>query len=149
MKILLLQGPNLNRLGARPSGLYGSLTLTELHARLEERARELGCQLLPFQSNHEGALIDFLQEHQGSGDGVILNPGALTHYGLSLRDAVAECSLPVIEVHLSNIHARESWRRRSVFGDVVRAQVAGLGWRGYLAALEALVAMIREESGEG
>lgn len=144
-RILVINGPNLNRLGARDPALYGTLTLQDIQERLEERAQELGVELLFFQSNSEGALIDFLQEHTSQAQGIIINPGALTHYGYSLRDALADARLPIVEVHLSNIYAREEWRARSVITPIAVGQVAGLGWRGYLYALDFLAAHIREE----
>jgi len=101
---------------------------------------------VPFQSNSEGALIDFIQQEANSADGIIINPGALTHYGLSLRDALADTKLPIIEVHLSNIYSREEWRAKSVIAPIARGQVSGLGWRGYIAALRALVAELKRES---
>ncbi|MBI2912037.1 MAG: 3-dehydroquinate dehydratase, partial [Chloroflexi bacterium] len=111
---------------------------------LRERATTLGADLVSLQSNHEGELIDAIQRHCRDVEGIIINPGALTHYGLSLRDALADAQLPVVEVHLSNIHAREPWRRRSVIAPVARGQICGLGWRGYLLALDALVQLITE-----
>ena len=145
--ILVLHGPNLNALGRRDRHHYGVLTLDEINRRITERADELSVTIECFQSNHEGALVDKLQERAGSIDGVVINAGALTHYGLSLKDALTDAGLPVVEVHLSNIHAREQWRRHSVLADTVRGQIAGLGWRGYTAALEALVGIISDESG--
>ena len=143
--LLVLHGPNLNALGRRDRRHYGTLTLTEIDRRLGERAAALGVSVECFQSNHEGALVDCLQERRGHIDGVIVNAGALTHYGLSLKDALVDAAVPVIEVHLSNIHAREEWRRRSVLADTARGQIAGLGWRGYTAALEALAGIIADE----
>lgn len=139
MRILLINGPNLNTLGQREPEVYGHLTLADIEARVGERAKELGAELRTFQSNHEGAIVDYLQEEAAGADGIIINPGALTHYGLSLRDALAGAGKPAIEVHISNIYGRERFRRRSVTAEVCRGLVAGLGWSGYIAALEALV----------
>ena len=147
-KILVLHGPNLNALGRRDRHHYGTLTLDAINRRIEERATTLGVEVECFQSNHEGALIDHLQEHAPEISGVVINAGALTHYGLSLKDALTDSGVPVVEVHLSNIHARESWRRHSVLADTARGQIAGLGWRGYTAALEALAGIIGDEAAE-
>jgi|FaiFalFF_MnMetaG_3_1042247.scaffolds.fasta_scaffold01131_7 3-dehydroquinate dehydratase-2 len=146
-RILVINGPNLNRLGARDPALYGTLTLRDIQERLEERAGEMGVELLFYQSNSEGGIIDFLQEHSPGAQGIIINPGALTHYGYSLRDALADTRLPIVEVHLSNIYGREEWRGRSVIAPIAVGQVTGLGWRGYLYALDFLAAHIREEEG--
>lgn len=140
MKILVVHGPNLNMLGSRQVAVYGDKTLDEIDSLLQKRARELGVELETLQSNHEGALVDFIQEKSPEATGIIINPGALTHYGLSLRDALADTSLPIIEVHLSNIHAREEFRQQSVIAPIARGQIAGLGWRGYIAALEIIAA---------
>jgi 3-dehydroquinate dehydratase II len=137
-RILVLHGPNLGTLGRRQPEIYGTTTLADINATLTARAQSWGWDLDAFQSNHEGALIDVIEERSGSIDGLMLNPGALTHYGLALRDALAALSVPVIEVHLSNIHAREEWRRRSVTAEVARGIVAGFGWRSYIYALDAL-----------
>jgi len=144
MNILVINGPNLNMLGKRQPEVYGTKTLEEIEAALKVRAGELGVGLVAFQSNSEGALIDFIQAQAGGAAGIVINAGALTHYGLSLRDALADAAIPVIEVHLSHIYAREKFRHRSVIAPVARGQVAGLGWRGYLAALEAVVEFARE-----
>ncbi len=139
MKILVLHGPNLNMLGRREPAIYGSTTLAEIDAALTARAGQAGATLLAFQSNHEGALIDIVQTEGPTAQGIIINPGALTHYGLSLRDALAMLSVPIVEVHLSNVYKREAFRHTSVVAPVVSGQIAGLGWRGYLLALEWLL----------
>jgi 3-dehydroquinate dehydratase-2 len=143
MRILLINGPNLNLLGSREPDVYGTVTLDEIVARVSERARALGAEVLAFQSNHEGAIIDFVQAESSGADGIIINPGALTHYGLSLRDALAACPLPIVEVHVSNIYTREIFRRRSVTGEASTGIIAGLGWQGYLLALEAVVELTK------
>ena len=139
MKILVINGPNLNMLGKRDQSLYGSKTLEEINSLLEEEGKELDIEIVPFQSNHEGALIDFIQVESPQADGIIINPGALTHYGLSLMDALIDARLPVIEVHISDIHARERFRRKSVIAPIAKAQISGQGWQGYIAALQTLV----------
>lgn len=143
---LVINGPNLNLLGRRDPALYGAKTLPEIESLLGQRASELGVQVLFYQSNSEGALIDFIQQQASKAQGIILNPGALTHYSLSLRDALVDTRLPVVEVHLSNIYAREEWRSHSVITPIARGQITGLGWRGYTLALEYLAAQSREES---
>lgn len=139
MKLLVINGPNLNLLGRRDTGHYGSETLEEIERGLREKATELGCELAFFQSNHEGALIDFIQQEAPTANGILINPGALTHYGYSLHDALVDAGLPVVEVHLSDIHNREEWRRVSVLEDVALTQIAGQKARGYYLGLEALV----------
>ncbi len=126
-------------LGKRQPEIYGATTLAEIDAMLQTRAEEAGVALQTFQSNHEGALIDFLQAEGWDANGIIINPGALTHYGLSLRDALAALSAPIIEVHLSNVYKREAFRHTSVVAPIATGQIAGLGWRGYLLALEWLL----------
>ncbi len=145
MRILVINGPNLNMLGRRQAKHYGSDTLPSIEKALTEKARTLDCELVFFQSNHEGALIDFIQEKASNADGILINPGALTHYGYSLHDALVDSGLPVVEVHLSDIHAREEWRRISVIADVVIKQIAGLKKQSYLLGLEALIKHIRSE----
>ena len=143
MRILLINGPNLNTLGQREPEVYGHLTLADIEVRVAERAQALGVDLRCFQSNHEGAIIDYLQQEAPKADGIIINAGALTHYGLSLRDALSAVAKPAIEVHISNIYGRELFRRRSVTAGVCRGLIAGLGWFGYVAALEALVETVK------
>ena len=147
MRILLVNGPNINMLGRRDPSLYGTTTLAEIEAAAAARGAEVGAEVVCFQSNHEGAIIDYLQAEGSGSDGIILNGGALSHYGLSLRDALVDTGLPVVEVHLSNIHARERWRSRSVTAEVAKGSIAGLGWRGYLYAVDYLVEMLKEEGG--
>ena len=144
-RILVLNGPNLNLLGTREPDTYGTETLADIERQVEAMAAELSVTVRTTQSNSEGALIDHIQQNAPGSQGVIINPGAYTHYSLTLRDTLANLQVPIIEVHISNIHGREPFRRRSVTAPVVRGQISGLGWRGYLAALEYLVAS-REES---
>jgi len=136
MRILVINGPNLNLLGKRRRDIYGDITLEDIERALKERGDELGVELVFFQSNHEGEIIDFLQREEA--DGIIINPGALTHYGYSLRDALEDKGVPVIEVHISNIYAREEFRSRSVIAPIAKGQITGLGLKGYILALEAL-----------
>jgi 3-dehydroquinate dehydratase-2 len=146
MKILVVHGPNLNLLGKRIKEIYGDKTLEEINRLLRQLATELGVELVTFQSNSEGALIDFIQKESAAANGIIINPGALTHYGFSLRDALTDANLPVVEVHLSNIYAREEFRQRSVIAPVARGQISGLGWRGYVAALRTLAAELKGDA---
>jgi 3-dehydroquinate dehydratase-2 len=139
MRILLINGPNLNLLGTREPEIYGRLTLKQIESQVSERAKALGADVLAFQSNHEGEIVDFLQQQAPKADGIIINAGALTHYGLSIRDALIAVGKPAVEVHISNVHARDWYRRRSVMADICTGVIAGLGAYGYIAALEALV----------
>lgn len=145
-RILVLHGPNLNMLGQREPEIYGRQTLAEIDQALAERAESLGVGLESFQSNHEGELIDRIQAAASEADGLIINPGGLTHSSVSLRDAVLSVGLPAIEVHLSNIHARERFRRHSITAGACLGVITGLGWRGYLLALEALVDQLAEQA---
>ena len=144
-QIAVINGPNLNALGHRDATVYGVVTLAEIQAKITQRAQELGVDVEFFQSNSEGAIVDHIQN--AAADGIIINPGALTHYGYSLRDALADTGLPIVEVHLSNIHAREEWRRKSVVAEVATGQISGFGWRGYIAALETLSEILKENGG--
>ena len=139
MRILLVNGPNLNALGKRDTSIYGSKTLSEIEAEVVAGGKELEAEILCFQSNSEGEIVDYIQKQTPEAHGIIINGGALSHYGLSLRDALVDTGLPLMEVHLSNIHARESWRQHSVTSSVAIGVIAGLGWRGYLYALDYLV----------
>lgn len=139
MKVLFLFGPNLGALGRRDPDTYGSATLDEIMGAVGERGDELGHEVVWWQSDHEGELVGWLLQAAAEGhEAIVLNPGALSHYSYALRDAVEASGLPVIEVHMSNIYAREEFRRRSVISDVCRATVTGLGVGGYHLALEAM-----------
>lgn len=139
-KILVLHGPNLNLLGLREPHVYGSTTLADLDARLQARGKELGVDVHCFQSNHEGALIDALHEARTTAKAVIINPGGYTHTSVALRDAISAISIPVVEVHISNVYAREEFRHKSLISAVCKGKISGLGWKSYLLALEYLAA---------
>ena len=145
MRILVINGPNLNMLGRREREHYGADTLESIEQAIIEKGKALGCELVFFQSNHEGGIIDFIQEEATGADGILINPGALTHYGYSLHDALVDSGLPTVEVHLSDIHAREKWRKISVISDVVIKQITGLKTQSYVVGLEALVEHIRSQ----
>ncbi len=146
MRILVIHGPNLNMLDKRDKSVYGEKTLPEIDSLLKKQGQALNVEVVTFQSNHEGALIDFIQEQTPSTRGIVINPGALTHYGLSLRDALVDSKLPIIEVHLSNIYRREEWRARSVIAPIAKGQISGLGWKGYVAALQALAGELKADA---
>lgn len=144
VRILVLNGPNLNALGRRPAEHYGTMSLEQINQEISRKAAEFKLEVEFLQSNTEGELVDRIQAGWGSIDGIIINPGALTHYGYSLKDALIDAAVPVIEVHLSNIYARERWRSRSVIAGVAQGQIAGFGWRSYTAAIEILAGLIQE-----
>jgi 3-dehydroquinate dehydratase-2 len=145
VRILVINGPNLNMLGRRNTKHYGSDTLETIERMLNKKGQELGCELAFFQSNHEGAIIDFIQEAAADADGILINPGALTHYGYSLHDALVDTRLPAIEVHLSDIHNREPWRQTSVLAATIIRQISGLKTESYTLGLEMLVKHIRSQ----
>ncbi|MFQ3565567.1 MAG: type II 3-dehydroquinate dehydratase [Aggregatilineales bacterium] len=141
-KILLLHGPNLNLLGVREPEVYGSITLEEINARAILHARQRGVELRAEQSNHEGALIDILHVARNWADGAVINPGAYTHTSIALRDAISAIGLPVVEVHLSNVYARETFRHSSLLAPVCVGQISGFGWRSYLLGIDALLGVL-------
>jgi 3-dehydroquinate dehydratase-2 len=138
-KILIIHGPNLNLLGKREVEIYGTITLPQINSRLREFAKQKNVSLKIAQSNSEGDIIELLQQASSWADGIVLNPGAYTHYSIAILDAVKGCGLPVVEVHLTNIYAREQFRRRSVIAPACLGQISGFGWRGYIFAIEALL----------
>ncbi|MEJ2168309.1 MAG: type II 3-dehydroquinate dehydratase [Desulfobacterales bacterium] len=141
-KILVIHGPSLNMLGKREPEIYGRKRLEEIDAELKALGQDLGLEVGTFQSNHEGAIVDEIQQAMGSCHGIIINPAAYTHTSIAIRDALAMLDVPIIEIHLSNINKREIFRHQSMIADIVTARIAGFGSHGYLLALEGLARMI-------
>ena len=144
MKILVLHGPNLNLFGRREPHIYGTTTLLEIDEKLRVLSAELGVELEILQSNHEGDLVDKLHQNIDTAAGALLNPAGLTQHGVSLHDAINAMPFPVLEIHMSNIAAREEWRTHSIISPAVRATIQGLGWRSYTAGLRAIVELAQE-----
>ncbi len=145
MKIIVLHGPNLNLFGRREPHIYGTTTLAEIDQKLQALARELKVELVIFQSNIEGELVGMFHKHMDDAQGAIINPAGLTQYSVSLHDAIKAMPFPVVEVHMSNIAAREEWRHYSIISSAAKGTVQGLGWRSYTAALRALVEIVQEK----
>ena len=141
-RILVIHGPNLNMLGKREPDIYGHESLTEIDSGLKLKGEELGFEVETFQSNHEGALVEKIQQAVGSVHGVVINPAAYTHTSIAIRDALAMLDIPIVEIHLSNIYRREPFRHHSMIADIVTARIAGFGSHGYSLALEGLVGML-------
>lgn len=144
--VLVIHGPNLNLLGKREPGIYGKVTLDEINSNLQDKAKNLGITLKFMQSNHEGIIVDAIQQADGQYSGIIINTAAFTHYSIAIRDALAAISVPAIEVHLSNIYKREQFRHHSVISAVVHGQISGFGADSYLLALEAVARIIGSKS---
>jgi 3-dehydroquinate dehydratase-2 len=145
MKILVLHGPNLNLLGIREPGVYGNVGLDEINQRILGYGLKLGVEVKCSQSNHEGVLIDALQDARSWAAGVVINPGGYTHTSVALRDAISGIGIPVVEVHLSNVYAREEFRHKSLVSAVCRGKISGFGWRSYLLGLQALVDIVKDD----
>ncbi len=144
MKISLIHGPNLNMLGVRDPDIYGKDRFDAVNRKIEDHARALGVEIRIQQSNSEGEIINFLQDAMSWADAVVINPGAYTHYAYAIRDAIADSRLPTIEVHLTNVHAREDFRRLSVISPVATGQIVGFGTQSYLLALQAAKSLVEE-----
>ncbi|MCL5952876.1 MAG: type II 3-dehydroquinate dehydratase [Chloroflexi bacterium] len=144
-KILLIQGPNLNLLGVREPGIYGTVSFDEINNRVVKAGQENGAEVRVFHSNSEGGIVDAIQEARNWADGIILNPGAYAHYSIAIRDALSAVKLPAVEVHLTNVHARDEFRHRLVISPVCVGVIAGLGWRGYIYALHALLGVLQDQ----
>ncbi len=142
-KVLLINGPNLNLLGKREPKYYGKKTLSEIEDMVRAEGLELGVEVLTFQSNHEGEIIDFIQDNSLIADGIIINPGAFTHYSYAIYDALRATNLPIVEVHLSNIFTRESFRAHSVISPIAKGVITGLGYKGYLFALDYISELLK------
>ena len=140
--VLILHGPNLNLLGTREPKIYGSMTLDQIDSELKSMGIKAGIEVRCMQSNHEGGLIDALQEARNWAAGVIFNPGGYTHTSVAIRDAISAISLPVVEVHLSNVYAREEFRRHSLISAVCKGKVVGFGWRSYVLGLQGLIELL-------
>lgn len=143
MKILILHGPNLNLLGTREPEVYGSMTLDDINNKLFELGQELGAEVNSLQSNHEGVLVDALHDARTWADGVVFNPGAYTHTSIALRDAISAIQIPVVEVHLSNVYAREEFRHVSTVSAVCKGKISGFGWRSYMLGLRAMMDVLK------
>ena len=148
MKVLVIHGPNLNMLGRREPEIYGRMTLDEINDLIRRTGAELGMEIETFQSNSEGAIVDAIQKAMGTVDGVVINPGAYTHYSVALRDAIASIGLPAVEVHLSNVHAREEFRKVSFTAAVCVGQISGFGVESYVLGLRAIHSVIAKKQGE-
>lgn len=144
MKILILHGPNLNLLGTREPEVYGSMTMEDIDKALIDLGKELGAEIVSHQSNYEGGLIDALHDARTTADGVIFNPGGYTHTSIALRDAISAIGIPVIEVHLSNVYAREEFRHISMISAVCMGKITGFGWHSYTLGLRALVDILQK-----
>src|SRR5687767_9727423 len=144
LKLCVIHGPNLNLLGAREPDIYGTGTYEEMNRRIKEQAKLLDVEVRVFQSNAEGELIDMIHQASDWADGIVINPAAYTHYSYAIRDALAAVRLPIAEVHLSNVHGREDWRRESVISPVTTGQIVGFGINGYMLALSAMKTLIEE-----